>query len=796
MRTILSVSLAASAVVAQASTVGAPQLAGVLAPHIATQFLLPFHGFAAPQLAYAPVPRPVLLSGGSTYQIPDPLLCAANYVGTEVTQLVFALPQGAIVFVDASSSLSLHVLAVPALTWSSPAGICIDGEHEQVVLFDAAGPNLLRIGFADLCAGQAHFQSTSLPPVWTTVRGIAFDLARERILGFIPATGNLLQHSAVDPDIRAGLLRPVPEVLAFGFAPIGAGERDLFVSSGDQRMLTAQWTWNPAGPNLVTATLRSVVQTGSWSPSSPDPSAVVYDALYDRLLVSDGEVDEMPIYAEANLFETSRIGVLARTTTTQDYSVEPSGMTIDTATRTFYISDDDRDKVYVVAAGPDGLLNTADDSVRSFFVRNFCLDAEDIAFDNTTGDLWIIGGDSALAHKLRPGANGIFDGTPPNGDDVLVSYNLAPFGATDSEGIAVHPTEGGIYVVGQPKTLLLHINSLGQLLRSITLPATGLLKPAGITFAPSTVGTGVSLFLVDRGFDNNYDRRENDGLLIEYGLPPWIPGNQPPVVSAGPDVTTVVTSPVNLAGTVQDDGLPGGPLTIQWTLVSGPGSAAFTAPTQAVTNASFSTTGTYTCELSADDGQLTTTDTVVVTVLVTPPPGTLDRVVVHGHDDAEEVPTGTVNRSSSDLEMVVDGMVSQVVGIRFQNVIIPPFATVTSAYIQFTVDETGASPTHLTIEGQASDDAAAFSATANNVSSRPRTTAAVAWAPVPWNTINEAGPNQRTSDLTSIVQEIRTRPGWHSGNAMAFVITGTGRRTAVAYDGSPVGAAHLIIDYQ
>jgi hypothetical protein len=129
-------------------------------------------------------------------------------------------------------------------------------------------------------------------------------------------------------------------------------------------------------------------------------------------------------------------------------------------------------------------------------------------------------------------------------------------------------------------------------------------------------------------------------------------------------------------------------------------------------------------------------------------------------------------------------------------VIIPPFATVTSAYIQFTVDETGASPTQLTIEGQASDDAAAFSATANNVSSRPRTTAAVAWAPVPWNTINEAGPNQRTSDLTSIVQEIRTRPGWHSGNAMAFVITGTGRRTAVAYDGSPVGAAHLIIDYQ
>jgi hypothetical protein len=789
--------LAATALVAQTSTVVVPQLAGVLTPHIAAQLKLRFHGFSASQLAYAPVPWPALLSGASAYQIPDPLLCAAHYVGGEVEQLVFAVPQGAIVLADASSSLSFHVLAVPALTWTSLAGICIDSEHEQVVLLDAAGPNLLRIDLADLRAGQARFQSTSLPPDWSTVRGIAFDFARDRILGFVPATGNLLQHSAVDPEIRAGLLRPVPEVLAFGFAPIGTGARDLFVSSGDQRMLTAQWTWSPVGHNLVTATLRAVVQTGSWSPSSPDPSAVVYDPLYDRLIISDGEVDEMPIYAEANVFETSRTGVLARTTTTQDYSNEPSGMTLDTVTRTFYFSDDDRDKIFVVTTGPDGLLNTADDSVRSFSVRNFCDDAEDVALDSSSGELWIIGGDSALVHKLRPGLNGIFDGTPPNGDDVLVSYDLAPFGATDCEGIAIHPTEGGIYVVGQPKTLLLHINPFGQLLRSITLPATGLLKPAGITFAPSTVGTGVSLFLVDRGFDNNYDRRENDGLLLEYGLPPWTPGNQPPLVNAGPDVSTVVTAAVHLAGVVEDDGLPGGPLVIHWSLLSGPGTATFTAPTQAVTDASFSAIGTYTCVLSAYDGQYTTTDTVVVTVLVTPPPGSLDRAVAHGHDDAEEeAATGAVNRSSSDLELVVDGGLTQVVGIRFQNVTIPAFATITSAYIQFTVDEAWSIPTQLTIAGQASDNPATFSTTNYNVSSRPRTTATVAWAPVPWTIINQSGPDQRTPDLTNIVQEIKSRPGWISGNAMVFVITGTGRRTAVSFDGSSVAAARLIVSYQ
>ncbi|HZN38534.1 MAG TPA: hypothetical protein VFD82_07000 [Planctomycetota bacterium] len=788
--------LAATALVAQTSTVVAPQLAAALAPHTAAQFLLPFHGFSATQLAYAPVPRPALRSGASTFQIPDPLLCSANYVGTEVAQLVFALPQGAIVLLDTSSSLALHVLAVPAPTWTSLAGICIDGEHEQVVLLDAAGPNLLRIDIADLLAGQAQFQSTSLPPVWSTVRGIAFDVARERIVGFVPATGNLLQHSAVDPNTRAGLLRPVPEVLAFGFAPVGAGDRDLFVSSGDQRMLTAQWTWNPAGPDSLNATLRAIVQTGSWSPSSPDPSAITYDPLSDRVVVSDGEVDEMPIYAEVNLFETSRTGIVARTTTTLEYTPEPSGMTLDTATRTFYFSDDDRDKIYVVATGPDGLLHTADDLVRSFFVRNFCVDAEDVAFDNSTGELWIIGGDTVLAHKLQRGPNGIFDGTAPYGDDVLVSYDLAPFGATDPEGIAVHPTDGGIYVAGIPRTLLLHISTTGQLVRSITLPPTGLLKPAGITFAPSTVGTGVSLFLVDRGFDNNYDRRENDGLLLEYELPPYAPGNQPPVVHAGPDVTAVITAPTNLAGTVEDDGLPGGPLTIQWSLLSGPGQANFTAPTQPVTGVTFSALGIYTCELSASDGQYTTTDTVVITVLATPPPASLDRALAHMHDDAEEAPTGVVTRSSTDLELVVDGAVTQVVGLRFQNVLIPASASIQSAYIQFTVDEPGAIATQLTIAGQASDNPGAFTTATNNVSSRPRTTATVAWTPVPWTTVNQAGPDQRTPDLASIVQEIRNRPGWSSGNSMVFVITGTGCRTAGAYDSSPGVAARLIISYQ
>jgi hypothetical protein len=67
---------------------------------------------------------------------------------------------------------------------------------------------------------------------------------------------------------------------------------------------------------------------------------------------------------------------------------------------------------------------------------------------------------------------------------------------------------------------------------------------------------------------------------------------------------------------------------------------------------------------------------------------------------------------------------------------------------------------------------------------------------VAWNVINEAGPNQKTPDLKTIVQQVVSRPGWASGNAMSFVVTGTGTRTAIAFDTNPTLAAKLIVNYQ
>jgi hypothetical protein len=133
------------------------------------------------------------------------------------------------------------------------------------------------------------------------------------------------------------------------------------------------------------------------------------------------------------------------------------------------------------------------------------------------------------------------------------------------------------------------------------------------------------------------------------------------------------------------------------------------------------------------------------------------------------------------------------VGLRFTGVTIPPASPITNAYVEFIAAAADPQNTDLLIVGEASDDAATFVALDNDLSSRPTTTASVAWDTVaPW----VLGEPQASPDISDVLQEIVDRPGWSSGNALALVITGTGRRRAVAHDGNPGTAALLHVEYQ
>lgn len=92
--------------------------------------------------------------------------------------------------------------------------------------------------------------------------------------------------------------------------------------------------------------------------------------------------------------------------------------------------------------------------------------------------------------------------------------------------------------------------------------------------------------------------------------------NQPPVVNAGSNQTITLPASATLSGTATDDGLPNPPgaLTLSWTKVSGPGTVTFAKPAAASTAATFSTSGTYVLQLTANDSLLSTSATVTITV--------------------------------------------------------------------------------------------------------------------------------------------------------------------------------------
>ena len=194
----------------------------------------------------------------------------------------------------------------------------------------------------------------------------------------------------------------------------------------------------------------------------------------------------------------------------------------------------------------------------------------------------------------------------------------------------------------------------------------------------------------------------------------------------------------------------------------------------------------------------TTVDTGVDEFPYVPPLTTIEIPVTASSDDAEESDLLGMFLDSSDLELVYDSDddVNQIVGIRFAGVNVPQNAGISNAYIQFQVDEASSEHTILTIAGQAVDNAPTFtSLESNNISSRIRTSASVSWYPIDWNTVGAVGQWQRTTDISAIVQEIVSRPGWASGNSLAIIISGSGKRVAEAYDGDPSGAPLLHVEY-
>ncbi len=676
-------------------------------------------------------------------------------------------------------------------------GLAVDAASDRLYVLEGERGRILRVdGFAR--GARRQLSEIALPANAPALAGLAFDPASSHLLALAPASGELLELAG-DGTLLAVKQLParVQGARAIAIAPsldtTDEPERNsLFVAaaseSGGSTFELAVEPLALAVAATIVPTLVQTVNMANFTPPSPDPSGVELLASNGPLLVSDAEVEEMAIFSGVNLYDVALTGNLSGTSSTTFFSDEPTGVARNPANGHLFFSDDTGTRsVYEVTPGADNRVNPGD-PVRQI-VFSSSIDTEGVAFG--AGSLWIADGVNAEVRRVSPGPNGIFEN---GGDDVLANFDTAGFGLTDPEGIAFDTDGGHLYLVGEPENRVAHVTTDGTLLRWLDTSAANPDVPAGLAYGPGPPGSPTRrLYIVARGVDNGGNPNENDGKLFVFAVDPLGGGgtNQAPSVSAGPDLALDLAASAFLDGTVSDDGLPSGTLSSSWSAVSGPGTVGFANANAVDTTATFSSVGSYVLRLTASDGELSSFDDVAVNVTSSGGATTLERRVLAGADDAEQGASGSVSLGSSDLELVTDGSDVQSVGIRFSGLAIPAGAAIQSAWIQFQADEASSAAATLTLEGEASDNAAPFTSGANNVGARPRTAASVVWTPPAWNVVGEAGAAQRTPDLAAVVQQIVSRSGWASGNALAFVITGNGRRVAESFEGTAAGAALL-----
>jgi PKD repeat protein len=172
-----------------------------------------------------------------------------------------------------------------------------------------------------------------------------------------------------------------------------------------------------------------------------------------------------------------------------------------------------------------------------------------------------------------------------------------------------------------------------------------------------------------------------------------------------------------------------------------------------------------------------------------PTGGTFNGQVLSSSDDAQQA-TATVTTTGLSIGITAG---TRYGGLRFQNVTIPPGATITNAYLQLyvvTVDD----PADMDWWCEKVANSTTFVAEDNNISGRTLTTATYNWTATNTGT----GAYVDTPDLSALVQEVVNLPTWQSGNALTFITQGsaTSELNFRTYDHSAEASApKLVVEY-
>ncbi len=443
--------------------------------------------------------------------------------------------------------------------WGAVAGAAFDPATGSLHVLDGDAGVLRQIepagggrSAADIAHGDV-VSETTLDDVAVALRGLAVEPTTGRLFAVSHDGATLFEldrNAGVVAHYDVGELE-LTNPTSMVFAPSGdptdsAEEQSLYIvdaaapstagGTGEGRIVEVTFEALVAPTVTDVAVLVQTINTFQFNPPSPDPSGITYLPSRDRLLMSDSEVNEMTIFQNVNLFELTRTGSLRDTGVTLNWSNEPTGITYNPTNDHIFISDDNKRRIFEVDPGADGRYGTPGDVVTSFATLPLGIgDPEDVAYDPLRNELVIIDGVGQEIYRIDPGPNRIFDGV----DDVVTNFDTQQFGTSDPEGVAYNASADTYLIADRGPDLVFEVTPSGSLIRTIDVSAapaaTGAqLRSAGIAVAPhSSIPGKESMYIVDRGVDNNVDPNENDGRIYEL----YLPGSSPSVTIVATDAT-------------------------------------------------------------------------------------------------------------------------------------------------------------------------------------------------------------------------------------------------------------------
>jgi hypothetical protein len=423
-------------------------------------------------------------------------------------------------------------------------GMTLDPESNRLFILDAKAGSITVVTadgngrFDGEAAKEGRIEQIMLPELrGVNLRGIAFDPysrhlyvldVERRVLYELLESGRIVSTRPLDvPELAdpqgmvfgsSADLTDAPELTSLYLADAGRDLNGNWVEAKIIELsLTPPVALLPSSLN-TDISLVQIIDTSLWSPPSPDPSGVDYHPGMQRLIVSDSEVNEMPIYDGVNVFLAQTDGTLTGGCNTLDFSNEPTEVTVNPANGHIFFSDDSEKRIFEVNPGPDNVYCTGDDIVTWFRTAAFnSRDPEGVAYGQ--GNLFIADGVNTQVYRVSPGPNGVFDGVPPAGDDQVTDFDTASMGLRDPEGIGFHQGRGTLFIVSRKDKILVETTPDGTVVQTFDIRFLNAVAPAGVGTGPGSQNPSVTnIYLSARGVDNNSDPDENDGKIYELAL--------------------------------------------------------------------------------------------------------------------------------------------------------------------------------------------------------------------------------------------------------------------------------------